>query len=164
MFDVVSGRGVVGHPDQIVGGDADLIAKVGMGMALGNVVADLLAKLGQEPALAGEELGAAPRAEPGYDARRREGLKPAQGRDPEPPWSNTAGQRGARAVNHQRAGEEHSLARHVDGRAGRDCNLIEWQEVDRDRGVADRGAVGQGTQHREIGGTRGREEPGAGLG
>ena len=162
VLEVFGGRVVVGHPDEAVGGEADLIAEGGMGPALGNVVADLPAELGQEPALAGEELGAAPRAEPGDDVRRREGLQPAQGRDPV--RRVAAGQRGARAVNDQGAGEEHSPARQVDGRAGRGRNLIEREEVDWNCGVADRGAVRQGAQGRGLGGAGGREQPGTGRG
>ena len=125
--------------------------------ALANVVADLPAQLGQKPSLAGEQLGAAPRAKAGDDPRRREGLQPVQGRDPL--RRVAAGQRGARAVHDQRAGEEHSLTRHGDGRAGRGRNLVERQEVDGDRGIADRGAVRQGVQARGIDGTRGRKQP-----
>ena len=105
VLDVLGGRGVVGHPGEAVGGEADLVAEAGVRPALGDVVADLPAELGQEPALAGEQLGAAPRAEPGDDPRRRERLQPAQGRDPL--LRVAAGQRGARAVHDQRAGEEH---------------------------------------------------------
>ena len=58
--------GVVGHPGEAVGGESDLIA-AGRRVGPGDVVADLPAKLGQEPALAGEELGPAPGAKPGHD-------------------------------------------------------------------------------------------------
>ena len=128
--------------------------------ALGDVEADLPAELGQESALAGEELGAAPRAEPGDHPRRLEGLQPAQGRDPF--RRVAAGQRGTRAVHDQRAGEEHRLARQVDGRAGRGRDLVERQEVDGDRGIADRGAVREGVQDRGIDGAPGPRAAGRG--
>ena len=53
-------------------------------------------------------------------------------------------------MHDQRTGEEHGLARNPDGRARRRRNLVERQEVDRDRGIADRSAVGQGMQIRGI--------------
>ena len=53
-------------------------------------------------------------------------------------------------MHDQRTGEKHRLARNPDGRAGRGRNLVERQEVDRDRGIADRSAVGQGMQIRGI--------------
>ena len=82
VLDIVGGRVAIGRPGEAVGGQADLVAEVVMWSALADVVADLPAELGQESALAGEQLGAAPRAEPGDDACRRECLQPAQGRDP----------------------------------------------------------------------------------
>ena len=124
--------------------------------------ADLPAQLVQKPSLAGEQLGAAPRAKPGDHPRRLEGLQPSQGRGPL--RRVAAGQRGTRAVNDQRAGEEHGLIRQGDGRAGRGRNLVEWQEIDRDRGIADRGAVREGVQARRIDGGRRRKQPDAGLG
>ncbi len=44
---------VVRHPDEAVGGEVNLIVQAGTGPALGNVVADLTAELGQGTA-AGE--------------------------------------------------------------------------------------------------------------
>ena len=132
VLDVLGGRVVVGHPDEAVGGEADLVAKAGAGPALGDVVADLPAELGQEPALAGEELGAAPRAEAGDDVRRREGLQPAQGRDPQLRVAAGEAVRGPWTTSGPAKSTE--PARQDDGRAGRGRDLIERQEVDRDRG------------------------------
>src|SRR5262249_62134471 len=105
MLDVSGDRVVVGHPDQTVGGEADLVSELGAGTALGDVVADLPAELGQEPALAGEELGTAPRAEPPDGPPRRQGLHPAQGRDPLS-WV-AARQRGAGTMKNQGARARH---------------------------------------------------------
>ena len=115
-----------------------------MGPALGNVVADLAAELGQEPPLASEELGAAPRAEPGDDARGRQGLQPAQGRDPE--RRIAAGQR-RRAGRGRPAGRRRARPGPAGGRPRRP-----GPRHDRAAGSrpgpwrADRRAVGQGTQ------------------
>ena len=73
VLDVLGGRGVVGHPDEAVGGEPDLVAEVGERPALGDVVADLPAELGQEPALAGER----PRGRPTSRTRGRRAPAPA---------------------------------------------------------------------------------------
>ena len=58
-------------------------------------------------------------------------------------------------MNDHRAGEEHTLTRQVDDRAGLGRNLVERQKVDWDRGITDRSAIRQSVQARRIDGDSG---------
>jgi hypothetical protein len=78
VFKIVGGRGIVGHPDEAVGGEPDLVAKVGEGSTLSDVITDLATEFSQEPSLTGEELGTTPGAKSGDDSRRCKRLQPAQ--------------------------------------------------------------------------------------
>src|SRR5438309_4796232 len=129
VLDVLGGRVVIRHPDQVLRGNANLLQEISVGPALANLVPDLTSQLCQEPPLAHDPLWAAPRAEAGNDVLEPKELQPAQrggpGRRVAP------GQPVARAVDNQWPGEKHVATRKVNDRTGSAGGCIEWEKLNR---------------------------------